>query len=169
MNSYEMMLHGKDIVIVGQQAWDIDIGSNCKNIALELSKNNRVLFVNSPLDRITQLRSSKTSKVQKRINVIKGSEVGLMNVQKNLWILYPDVLIESINWIRIKPLFSYLNSLNNKKFAKAIQKAITILQFDNFVLFNDNDIFRSFHLKEFLKPVISIYYLRDNMVATPYW
>lgn len=46
----------KDIIIVGQQAWDTDIGSNCKNIALEMSKNNRVLYVNSPLDRITLLR-----------------------------------------------------------------------------------------------------------------
>ena len=36
----------RDIVIIGIQAWDIEIGSNCKNIALELSKTNRVLYVN---------------------------------------------------------------------------------------------------------------------------
>jgi hypothetical protein len=41
-----------DIVITGQQAWDVEIGSNCKNIALEFSKQHRVLYVNSPLDRI---------------------------------------------------------------------------------------------------------------------
>src|SRR5690606_14575848 len=59
--------------------------------------------------------------------------------------------------------------VNNKKFALAIQKTINNLHFTDFVLFNDNDIFRSFHLKELLRPVMSIYYLRDNMVATPYW
>src|SRR5690606_15032977 len=78
-------------------------------------------------------------------------------------------LIESINWIRINLLFSYLNKINNKKFAESIKKPIMELQFTDFLLFNDSDIFRSFHLKELLKPVISIYYLRDNMIATSYW
>jgi outer membrane protein len=31
-----MVIKGRDIVIVGLQAWDNDIGSNCKNIAAEL-------------------------------------------------------------------------------------------------------------------------------------
>lgn len=163
------MLREKNIIIVGQQSWDVEIGSNCKNIALELSKNNRILYVNSPLDRITKIRSFNEPKIQKRVNVIKGKENGLLRVKENLWVLYPDVLIESINWIRIKSLFSYLNKFNNRKFAKSIQKAIIDLQFEEFLLFNDNDIFRSFFLKELLNPTISIYYLRDNMVATPYW
>ena len=37
------MIKGKDIIVVGIQAWDIEIGSNCKNIALEFSQNNRVI------------------------------------------------------------------------------------------------------------------------------
>ena len=49
------IIQGRDIVIVGQQPWDTEIGSNCKNIALEFSKHNRVLYVNSPLDRFTLL------------------------------------------------------------------------------------------------------------------
>lgn len=163
------MLTGKDIVIVGQQAWDVEIGSNCKNIALELSKSNRVLYVNSPLDRITLIRFHKCPKIQKRINIIKGFEAGLSKINENLWVFYPDVLIESVNWIRIEALFFCLNKLNNRKFARAISKAITSLDFSEYLLFNDNDIFRSFHLKELLNPVVSIYYVRDNLVATPYW
>ena len=31
------LITGRDIVIVGQQPWDVEIGSNCKNIALEFS------------------------------------------------------------------------------------------------------------------------------------
>src|SRR5690554_1109108 len=99
------MIKDKDIVIVGQQAWDIEIGSNCKNIALEFSKHNRVLYVNPPLDRITKVRYRNDLKVQKRIRIIKGEEAGLVIINENLWVLYPDVLIESINWIRIHFLF----------------------------------------------------------------
>lgn len=163
------MLKGKDIIIVGQQPWDIEIGSNCKDIALELSKYNRILYVNAPLDRITKMRSRKDPNVEKRINIIKNKMDGFKEIQKNIWVLYPDVLIESINWLRVDFLFSFFNLINNKKFAQTIQRAVNTLQFSNYILFNDNDIFRSFHLKELLKPILSIYYIRDNMTATPYW
>ena len=36
-------MRNKDIIIVGIQPWDIEIGSNCKNIALEFAKDNRTL------------------------------------------------------------------------------------------------------------------------------
>ncbi|MDE3143949.1 MAG: glycosyltransferase family 1 protein, partial [Bacteroidota bacterium] len=68
------MISGRDIVIVGQQPWDVEIGSNCKNIAEEMSKHNRVLYVNSPLDRITLYKHRTEPKVQKRLAVIKGKQ-----------------------------------------------------------------------------------------------
>ena len=60
------MIEGMDIIIVGIQAWDIEIGSNCKNIAVEMSRTNRVLYVNSPLDRISKFKERKTEKIKKR-------------------------------------------------------------------------------------------------------
>ena len=56
------MIKGKDIIVVGIQAWDIEIGSNCKNIAVEMSRENRVLYVNSPLDRISKFKDRNTEK-----------------------------------------------------------------------------------------------------------
>ena len=160
---------GRDIIIVGQQAWDVDIGSNCRDIALEFSKKNRVLFVNSALDRITKIKYSKDPKIKKRINVIKGKERGLERVNEDLWVYYPDELLESINWIRPHWLFRYLNQRNNFRFATSIQKAICELDFKDFILFNDSDMLRSFYLKELLKPSTTLYYSRDNMMATNYY
>lgn len=163
------LIQGRDIVIVGQQPWDVEIGSNCKNIALEFSKHNRVLYVNSALDRFTLIKKKADPRVQKRMNVISGKENGLVTIQNNLWNLYPDQLIESINWIKNKPLFRLLNKWNNARFASAIQKAIKKLGFKDIILFNDNDMFRSFWLKDMLKPAVSIYYSRDFMLAVDYW
>ncbi len=163
------MIQGRDIVIVGQQPWDVEIGSNCKNLALEFSKHNRVLYVNSPLDRITMMKKKGDPKVQKRIAVIQHKEKGLVSIQDNLWNLYPDQMIESINWIKSHWLFSVFNKINNKRFASPIQQAIMQLGFRDVILFNDNDMFRSFYLKDFLKPAVSVYYSRDNMVAVDYW
>jgi len=163
------MIKNRDIIIVGQQAWDVEIGSNCKNIALEFSKHNRVLYVNPPLDRITKIRYRRVPKVVKRIKIIDGKLKGLVKIKNNLWTYYPDILIESINWIRIHSVFYYLNKRNNQLFATSTQKAIAELQFLDYILFNDSDMFRSFHLKELLSPQMNIYYSRDNLLATDYW
>lgn len=164
------MIKGRDIVIVGQQPWDVEIGSNCKNIAIEFSKHNRVLYVNAPLDRISLIKGDfSDKKMIKRKNVIDKKETGLIKLSETMWNLYPDIIIESINWIVIHSLFRLFNLMNNKRFAKSIRKAIEELEFENFILFNDNDMFRSFHLKELLKPSISVYYSRDFMTFTGYW
>lgn len=163
------MITGRDIIIVGQQPWDVEIGSNCKNIALEFSKHNRVLYVNAALDRVTLLKGSADPKVIKRKRVIQHQDKGLIQISERLWNLYPDTIVESINWIQFHALFKYLNRMNNQRFAKSILKAAEALGFSNFILFNDNDMFRSFHLKELLKPQLSIYYSRDFMLAVDYW
>ena len=163
------LITGRDIVIVGQQPWDVEIGSNCKNIALEFSKHNRVLYVNSALDRITILKNKNDPKVEKRLRVIAKQAPGLVVLQENLWNLYPDKVIESINWLKNHAIFNLLNKVNNKRFANSILKAIKDLGFKDIILFNDNDMFRSFYLKELLRPSVSIYYSRDYMLAVDYW
>ncbi|TCD01693.1 glycosyltransferase [Pedobacter psychroterrae] len=164
-----MIIRGKNIVIVGLQPWDTEIGSNCKNIALEFSKHNKVLYVNSPMDRITSLLRKDDHAVKKRLDILKTKTKNIELVHPNLWIFYPDVIIESINWIKINFVFDILNKLNNKKLAGAILRAVEKLGFEEFILFNDNDIFRSFYLKEYLKPSLSIYYSRDYLLAVEYW
>lgn len=159
----------RDIIIVGQQPWDVEIGSNCKNLAEEFSKNNRVLYVNSPLDRAVYLKNKNDAKVKKRIDVVKGRTDGLIKISDNIWNLYPDEMIESINWISNITLHTVLNKINNKRFAASILRAAAKLGFKDFILFNDNDIFRCFYLPELLKPAVSVYYSRDNMVAVEYW
>ena len=52
------MITGKDFVFTGLQPWDIPIGSNARDIALEVSKHNRVLYVNTPLDKKTYKRGT---------------------------------------------------------------------------------------------------------------
>lgn len=158
-----------DVVIVGQQPWDTEIGSNCKNIALELSKRHRVLYVNSPLDRATLLRNRRDPKVAKRLRIIRGMSEGLKRVSENLWTLYPDCIVESVNWLPFSSLFDYVNKINNRRLAKSIRSAITALGFSDVLLFNDNEIFKAFYLNEFLHPKQSIYYSRDYMIGVPYW
>jgi hypothetical protein len=159
----------QNIVIVGQQPWDTMLGSNCKDIALEFSKQNKVLYVNSPLDRYTSLLSRNMAEIKKRLRIIKGRESGLFEVKQNLWTLYPDIIVESVNWMDNVPLFNAFNRLNNRRFAERIKRCLSHLGFDDFILFNDNEIIKCHYLQEYLKPSLSIYYSRDFIIAAPYW
>lgn len=157
-----------DIIIVGIQPWDIEIGSNAKNIAVELAKSHRVLYVNSPLDRLSKLRRKDDPKVRNRLAVLNGAAPEITELGPNFWNLNPNTLLESINWLPNR-LFRRFNYHNNRRFAAAIQSAIDKLNFRDFVIFNDGDMFRSFHLKELLNPKFYIYYTRDNLMTVPYW
>ena len=149
----------RDIIITGLQSWDIEIGSNCKNIAIEFSKQNRVLYVNPPIDRLSAIKNKPSKK----------REQSLLEIKPNLWVYYPEHTIESISRLPINWLFDILNKRNNSIFAKDIERAIQTLKFKNFIHFCDSDMFRSFHLKELLKPKAFVYYVRDNLLAVKYW
>ncbi len=158
-----------DIVVTGLQAFDSAIGSNCINLALEFAKKHRVLYVNYPVDRLTLYRERKDPRIMKRRKILKGELDDLIQVQDNLWNLFPRTILESISQISNDCLFDFLNRINNRRFARQIGKAIRKLGFHDFVIFNDSDMFRSFYLKELLKPKLYIYYSRDNLIAVEWW
>ncbi|MCX6279503.1 MAG: glycosyltransferase [Bacteroidetes bacterium] len=163
------MIKNRDIIVVGIQPWDIEIGSNCKNIAAEFARNNRVLYVNTPLDRITRHKEKDTPKIRKRILVEQGKEPDLIKLYENLWNLYPKGLIESINFISSAWFYDFLNKRNNRVFAAAISSAAKRLGFSNYILFNDSAMFLGLYLKELLKPSVYVYYMRDYLTKNPYW
>jgi Glycosyltransferase len=161
---------GKNILIVGQQSWDSELGSNCKDIAAEFSKRNRVLYVNPPLDRISWIRRKHDDDVRRRLAVIAGREADLRPINDNMWLLYPNCIVESINWLDSEWIFDLLNKWNSRRFASAIKRHLSTIGFDEgFILFNDNEIMRCLYLKELLNPTLTVYYSRDYIVAAPYW
>lgn len=163
------MIVGRDIIVVGIQPWDIEIGSNCKNIAEEMARFNRVLYVNSPLDRNTKKKDKDDERVKRRIRISKGLETDLVEIKKNMWNLFPKNQVESINAIPDGFLYDFFNKKRNKIFAKNIQSAIDRLGFKDFIIFNDSSMFLGQDLKALLKPKTYVYYMRDYLIKNPYW
>ena len=163
------MIKNRDIVVTSIQSWDIEIGSNCRDIAREFSKNNRVLYVNSPLDRYTRWKKRNQPAVRKRLDILKGRSQDLTMVSPNLWTLYPRTSLESISRLPWDWLFDRVNLVNNRRFAREILSAVERLHFKDFILFNDGNMFRGLHLKELLDPKLSVYYYRDNYMAMDFW
>jgi len=160
---------GKDILIIGLQPWYYNIGSNCKDIAVRLSKYNRILYVNKPINRKTWLSNEKDEGVQLHYDIIKNNRNKIQPIGKNMWQFFPESVIESINWLPSTSAFKRINFVNNKRFAQDIKSALNHLGFQDIILFNDNDIYNGYYLKELLSPSLYIYYCRDYLRGYEYW
>ncbi|MDO9255327.1 MAG: glycosyltransferase [Bacteroidales bacterium] len=165
------MIQNHDIVVIGIQPWNIEIGSNCKNIAQEMANNNRVLYVNQPLNRIASIKGKNDPANSDRINVLKGKKNSITKITDNLWEFNPKMVLEPINKLPIISVFDFLNKLQSKRFAKEINRAVKELGFKDYILFNDSFMFLGNYMKEYLDIKYYIYYIRDNLINSPnpYW
>ncbi|MFH1297957.1 MAG: glycosyltransferase [Bacteroidota bacterium] len=161
-------MENRDFIIIGLPAWDLPIATTRKYTAIEISRKNRVLFVNLPLTRSSYLKNAKDPKVQKRKRILEGKEPDLVQVSPTLWVLYPKMVSESINWIPVHQIFYFLNYLNERIFASKIKKTVCELGFHNYIILNDNSMLTGYFLKEMLNPSLYIYLLRDAVTLVPY-
>ncbi len=164
------MITGRDFVFINPQSWKGDISGNCRNIALELARNNRVLFVNPPLVRnLPGSKKEDADSIEYNKVTENGKHIHITPLGDNLWNLFPKCHTEPIRWIPNTGIFSFFNKINNKRFANDIQEGIDQLGFKNVIIFNDTEMFKGFYLKEFLKPDLYIYYSKDYMLEVPFW
>src|ERR1700712_3142682 len=110
-------IKNRDIVLFSFQPWDTEIGCNFKDIAKELSKFNRVLYVNRALDRITLIKNRNNPQVKCRLASIRHGIDELVEVAPQLWVQNPRTILESINWIPFPGIHDRLNKMNNLRLA----------------------------------------------------
>lgn len=163
------MIENRDFVITGLQSWDIEIGSNAKDIAVEISRHNRILYVNTPLDHLTLWKGEESHESIYRRQVIKGERAALRQVNERLWVLDFPFPVFPVNKLPGKSLFDFVNRINNKKMYRYVSDVLKGLGFEQVIHINDNDLYRSFYVKEYLNPVLSVYYRRDNLLSVDYW
>ncbi|GAA4346106.1 hypothetical protein GCM10023185_00300 [Hymenobacter saemangeumensis] len=159
-----------NFVFVSLQRINTDRESTATSLARELARqNHNVLYINSPVNRKDYFFPPGDAFVGAHVAAIKAGQEPLQQLAPHLWVLHPPSLIDSFNWVPYTPLFSLLLRLNNARLAKDIKPALQKLGFDEFVLINDKDIFRSFYLQEYLRPSQTVYLDRDYTVGQPYW
>jgi glycosyltransferase involved in cell wall biosynthesis len=125
--------------------------------------------VNVPINRKTWYSKNKSAGVEFHCSLIRNKQSGLKRVHDKLWEFYPPTIIESINWIPSTTIFRIINQINNKRFASDIRKAVNESGFKDIILFNDNDFFNGYDLKELLSPQLYIYYSRDFLTGFSYY
>ncbi len=157
-------IKNRDIVLFSFQPWNSGIAFNFKDMAFELARYNRVLFIDRALDRHSILKRIFSLKKQDTEN--SGTPE---MIQDNFWILHPRSMLESGNWSPTYKLFDFFNRTNNKRLAAEIKKAIRLLNFDDCIMINDNDFFRGLYQKSLLPVRDYIFYIRDALTSQPYF
>jgi len=159
----------RDIVMFSFQSWDAAIGSNFKDMAIELAKKNRILFVNRALDRSSLYKHRNETVTKTRLASIKKGIGEIEQIADNIWVQNPGVIVESINAIPFAGLHDWLNKINSKRLAREINKAAGQLDFRDIILINDNDFIRGFYLKEMIDCSEYIFYIRDYMLGVDFF
>ncbi|AEI49769.1 glycosyltransferase [Runella slithyformis] len=159
-----------NIVITSRQIWEeTHLGSNIRDMARVLSQSHQVLFVNDPLDWSAVISQKSGRAALRREFLAKHQGQRLIQDGNNLWVLNPESVIASINWLPDGALYDWFNRINTQKIAREIIAAVQKLGWDSFILINDNDMLQGFFMKELLQPKVSVYYLRDNFLAVDFW
>ena len=158
-------------IILAAQEWELKLGTNVRNIALEISKTRPVMFVNPPISINTVTKEYKTELGKTRIKRGLGFGDVTFRAADNLWVHTPTTINLSIGWIKSVDWFNRLNKRNAKKYFKSISKAIKELNWEekNTVVFNDSVMFQGKHLIDYLSPALNFYYIRDNLVEFSYY
>ena len=142
------MINKQHFIITSLQSWDIKLGSNAKDIALELSKKNQVLFINIS----SHIKETKLKKIINNLHVLDIS-IRLLPVN-----ILPDGII-----------FDSINYFNNYRIYSVVNKYIKKLGWDEVIHIIDNDIYKSYYSFQFIKSKLTIYYRRDNLSSIKFW
>ncbi len=162
-------MKGKDFIILAAPPWELEIGSNIRNMALEISKDNRVIYVNPPIDRNTLWRERNNKSLQQKRKESKVGNASITQINENLWLFHPKRIAESINWIPFYSIFEWFNEINVKRLAEDIKEVTCEMGFGNFIIINDSLMFKGFGIEKYLSPNLYLYYTRDNLITQPYF
>lgn len=159
-------------IVIAQQEWELNLGSNARNLAETFHQKYPVLYVNPAVDIKSIITQLHTSRGWKRLWL--GLGLGSRNTHKvndQMWVHTPASIAISINWLRIIPLYNFFNRINAGGFFRSLRKAVKKIGWaqQKCIVFNDSQMFTGLYTKELFSPLLNFYYIRDNLVEHPYF
>lgn len=158
-------------IVIAQQEWELNLGTNARNLAFEFSKKNAVLYVNPAIDIKSIIKQIGTVHGRNRLKLALGLGENTKKISDSLWVHTPKTISISINWLKQVKLYNFFNERNGKGFFNSLKQTINHLGWKNekCVVLNDSQMFTGLFTKKYLQPLLSFYYIRDNLVEQPYF
>jgi teichuronic acid biosynthesis glycosyltransferase TuaH len=166
-----MAKEAETYIVIAQQEWALNLGSNARNLAFTFSKTYPVMYVNPAVDIRSILKHILTAHGWKRLLLGLGIGKNTIQADANLWVHTPSSIAVSINWLKNISVYDWCNKRNAGSFFGSLKKAIRKLGWSNekSIVFNDSQMFTGLYTKQMLQPLLSFYYIRDNLIEHPYF
>jgi hypothetical protein len=158
-------------IVIAQQEWELNLGSNARNLAVEFSKKNVVLYVNPAIDVKSIIKQIRTVHGRKRLKLALGFAENTIKISDSLWVHTPQTVSFSINWLKQIKLYDFFNERNGKGFFNSLKQSIEQLGWkqEKCTVLNDSQMFTGIFTKKYFQPLLSFYYIRDNLTEHPYF
>lgn len=141
-----------DVVCFSLSRWDAPISSPAASLAREISKNNRVFYIEHPYSYKDYIRERKSARSYTDGNVL---------------VVTPP-LVYPINFLPEGKLYRKLSSLNNSILLKTLRRIVKQHEIGNYVFINFFDPFFLRRLPDDIKPVRFIYQCMDDISQVAY-
>lgn len=159
---------GRDIVMLALSRWDGPISGTALCLAKELSKTNRVFYIDNPFTIRDLFSERHFQQIRKRIlSLLFGIKPcrGFPGI-KNLFYVTPPVVLP-INFLPKGKMYSFFNRINNYRITSTLKKVCRQERIQNFIFLNS---LNPFYLANIIKfnPACTVYYNGDYMSESKY-
>ncbi|SKC82496.1 glycosyltransferase [Ohtaekwangia koreensis] len=163
------MNKGVDIVMLALARWDGPYASTAFSLAKELSKNNRVFYIDNPFTMKDVFSNLDKAQIQSRLTpLFTGQSIGKQ--------IYPDnpnlinvrtKAVIPINFIPYGKLYNSLSRVNNHVVNQALRSIIKRYNISRFIFINS---FNPFYLQDVTEfnPALTVYHCVDNIAESKY-
>lgn len=164
MNKFD----GKDFVILALARWDGPYSSTAFSIAQELSKTNRVFYIDHPFTMKDVGKGWRSQQIRKRLmSLLLGTKpCQQLPGNDNFFCVTPPMALP-INFLWKGKIYNFFSSINNYRISRTLEKVCKKKQLANFIFLN---VFNPFYLSNIqdFNPCCKVYYCVDNMSESKY-
>lgn len=146
----------KTFVVIGLTPWNDESPSEVEYIIRNLAEENRVLYVNPPVD-LASLIAKNNYRSLPSSNQPKHSAHAIRHVDDQLWVLEAPLILTPLNDRLSDKVFDFINRHNNRRLAKVIMWAARNIGLAPQWLINISSVFNGFYMPEMLGVDRSIY------------
>ncbi|MCB0494686.1 MAG: glycosyltransferase [Cyclobacteriaceae bacterium] len=162
--------HENDIVYFTLSRIDSVYSSPALSLAKELSKTNRVFYINHPYSIKDFLLEIFRSKRLKRLalNLLFSKTTFEKGERDSNFVSVVPPLTLPINWLGKGALYNFLWRLNNKRMLGVVERTIKKFGIQSFIFVNSYDPYLLGWIPERMNPKLNIYQSIDDISQDPY-
>ena len=159
-----------DVIVLALPRWEGTYSSTSFSFAKELSRNNRVFYIDNPYTFKDFLQLRKTPAILKRKKALLYGKSNYFKIDDE----YPNLtgvvtkLTLPVNFLKKGSLYNTLSGLNDKIVFSAIRKLIKDYNIKNFIYINSFNPFYGIDFPKDINPELKIYQSVDEIRGEPY-